>query len=69
MILVHLSVNDKPALIDEKNILFAEETSGKDQENKEIEFTRLYLKQSLPGENETYWIDVQETVKTLLKAL
>lgn len=69
MILVHLSVNGKSALLDENNILFAEETAGKDNDDNNVEFTRVYLKQPLPGENETYWIDVQESVKTLLKAL
>lgn len=69
MILVHLSVNGKSALLDKNNILFAEETTGKDADDKEVEFTRIYLKQPLPSENESYWIDVQESVKTLLKAL
>lgn len=69
MILVHLSVNDKPALLDENNILFAEETTGKDADDKEVEFTRIYLKQPLSGENESYWIDVQETAKKILQAI
>lgn len=69
MILVHLSVNGKSALLDENNILFAEETAGKDNDDNDVEFTRVYLKQPLPGENETYWIDVQETAKKILQAI
>ena len=44
MILVHLSVNGKPALINFTNILFAEECEREDANGKVISFTRLYLK-------------------------
>lgn len=69
MILVHLSVNGKPALIDPTNILFAEECEGQDAEYKQLSFTRLYLRQPLPGENGSVFVDVKEDVAKLLKAM
>lgn len=69
MILVHLSVNEKPALIDSENILFAEECDRQDEEKKPLSFTRLYLKQPLPGEDGSVFIDVKEDVAKLMKAM
>lgn len=69
MILVHLSMNGKAAICDQENILFAEEVEGKDKDGKEISFTRIYLKQPLPGENGTSWIDVQESVEKIAKQM
>lgn len=69
MILVHLSVNGKPALIDPTNILFAEECEGLDSEKKSIAFTRLYLRQPLPGEDGSAFVDVKEDVSKLMKAI
>lgn len=69
MILVHLSVNGKPALIDPSNILFAEECDGKDAGNKQLFFTRLYLRQPLPGDDGSIFVDVKEDVAKLMKAM
>ena len=69
MILVHLSVNGKPALVDPTNILFADECEGQDAENTHLSFTRLYLKQPLPGDGETAFVDVKEDIAKLLKAM
>lgn len=63
MILVHLSVNGKAAILDRSYIVFAEECT--DNENN-LMFTRIYLKQPLPGENGSPFIDVVETVEFLL---
>ena len=69
MILVHLSVNGKPALVDTANILFADECEGQDAEKNQLSFTRLYLKQPLPGEEGTAFVDVKEDITKLLKAM
>ena len=69
MLIVHLSVNNNPALLDEKNILFAEECEGEDSSKNKIEFTRIYLKQPLPAEEPVEQIDVIESVEKLLKLL
>ena len=69
MILVHLSVNNKPALIDPTNVLFAEECEGQDSEKRSVSFTRLYLKQPLPGDGGTAFVDVKEDIAKLLKAM
>lgn len=66
MISVHLSVNNKPALIDRDNILFAEECDGQDKDGNAISFTRIYFKQPLPGENGSTEVDVCENVKSLI---
>ena len=69
MILVHLSINGKLAIINSEQIIFAEECEGKNEKNELISFTRIYLKQALPGENGSSIIDVNESVETLLKYL
>lgn len=66
MILVHLSINKKSALIDEGNIMFAEECDDKDRDGNVISFTRIYFKQPLPGENGSTEVDVCENVKSLI---
>ena len=66
MILVHLSVNGKAAIIDPEMIMFAEEGEG-EKDGEKIVFTRIYLKQPLPGENENRFIDVQESVQKIAK--
>ena len=68
MILVHLSVTGKAAIIDPEIIMFAEDCEG-EQDGKPITFTRIYLKQPLPGENESSFIDVQESVQKIAKEL
>ena len=68
MILVHLSTNGKSAIVDPTLVMFAEDCSG-EKDNEQIRFTRMYLKQPLPGENETSFIDVQENVEKILKAI
>lgn len=69
MILVHLSVNGKPALVDPQNILFAEECELQDAEKKSVSFTRLYFRQPLPVEDGSAFIDVKEDVAKLMKAM
>lgn len=69
MILVHLSMNGKAAICDPQNILFAEECDGQDEQENPVSFTRIYLKQPLPGENGSMWLDVQESVDKILKSL
>ena len=70
MIFIHLSVNDGLALLDENNILFAEQLEGKDNDDKDIKFTRIYLKQPIPnGEEETSWLDIRESVEKLAKLI
>lgn len=69
MILVHLSINNKPALIDEKNILFAEECEGKDQQGNNVEFTRIYFKQPLTTEEPIGQVDIIESVEKMIKLL
>lgn len=70
MIFIHLSVNNGLALLDENNILFAETLEGKDEDKKEIKFTRVYLKQPIPnGDDETQWIDIHESVEKLAKLI
>ena len=64
MILIHLSVNNKPALIDAENIVFVEECEAVDQDN--ISFTRIYLKQPILEEK---WIDVKEKVEAILQSI
>ena len=64
MVVITLSVNGKPAMIEKANILFAEEI-----ESERISFTRIYLKQPIPGEDETLFVDVKETVNHLAKAM
>ena len=66
MILVHLSVNGKAAIIDTEIIMFAEDCEG-EKDGEKIVFTRIYLKQPLPGDNETSFIDVQESVQKIAK--
>ena len=68
MILLHLSTTGKPAFIDTKSILFVEECVEKDENNKEISFTRIYLKQPLiDSKSQTSCVDVQESVEKLFK--
>ena len=69
MIQVHLSVNNKPALIDEGNILFAEECDGKDEKDRPILFTRIFVKQAIPGDPENRWLDVRESVDRIMKLM
>lgn len=69
MLIVHLSVNNKPAILDEKNILFAEECEGKDTSENKVNFTRIYLKQPFTAEESVTQIDVTESVEKLLKLL
>ena len=64
MILVHLSVNEKAAIINPEMIMFAEECEGVDN-GKAITFTRVYLKQPLQSENGTNIIDVRERVQRI----
>ena len=68
MILVHLSVNGKAAIINPEMIMFAEECEGLD-DGKDVRFTRVYLKQPLQGENGTNIIDVRESVERIAKAM
>ena len=69
MILIHLSVTGKPAIIDEENILMAEEAEGEDRDGKAVEFTRIFLRQPIPGENEESgkWVDVKESVRKIME--
>lgn len=67
MILIHLSVNGKSAICDMDNILFAEEIDSEDDDGKAVHFTRIYLKQPLPGDNGSVFIDVQESVEKMVK--
>lgn len=69
MILIHLSVSGKPALIDVKNILFIEECEGQNDKEEHIEFTRIYLKQPLQANEPITQIDVIETVEKIIKLL
>lgn len=69
MILLHFSVNEKPVIVDEKSILFVEECEGIDKDDKPITFTRVYLKQPIPGENTIAWIDVKEGVEKIYKTI
>lgn len=62
MIVVHLSANGKAAIIDPKLIMFAEDCDGNDKDGNPVQFTRLYLKQPLPGDEGTSWIDIREPV-------
>ena len=64
MILVHLSVNGRPAILDATNIMFAEECVSDD-----TLFTRIYLKQPLPDGKSPGIIDVEENVDDLLNAI
>lgn len=68
MILVHLSITGKPAILDPDAMIFAEE-SEVTKDGKPIAFTRVYLRQPLPGEGECSYIDVQESVETLLREI
>ena len=68
MIVVHLSVNGKPAIVNPEFIIFVEDCSiEKDEET--INFTRIYLKQALPGDEATSFVDVQENVDKLYKMI
>ena len=70
MLVVHLSVNNKPALIQENNILFVEECEGEDKEKNHVEFTRLYFKQPVTTtEDPIVQIDIVEKVEKLLKMM
>jgi hypothetical protein len=69
MLFVHLSVNNKPALIDIKNILFIEECAGQNENKEHIEFTRIYLKQALAAEEPITQIDIVEKIDKLLKLM
>ena len=69
MILVHLSINNKPALVDEKNILFIEECEGQNQQGENVEFTRVYFKQPLTAEEPIGQIDIVESVEKMIKLL
>jgi len=69
MLLVHLSVNNKPALIQENNILFVEECEGEDNNKNHVEFTRIYFKQPIATENPIIQIDVIEKVEKLIKMM
>lgn len=69
MILLHLAFNGKPVILDSESILFAEDCEDKDASGKTLEFTRVFLKQSVPGEEGTAWIDIQEGVEKILKLI
>ena len=70
MILIHLSVNGNPALLDVENILFAEECESKIEGKKTpVKFTRVYLKQPIQEDDDTKWIDIKEKVLDLLKEI
>ena len=65
-LVVHLSVNNKTAIMDVDNIMFAEECEA-EEENNHVKFTRIYLKEPLPGQKPTQIIDVTESVDTIYK--
>lgn len=69
MIFVHLSANGKAAIIDPELIMFAEDCDGNDKDGNLVHFTRLYLKQPLPGEDGTSWIDIRESVEKIAKMI
>lgn len=69
MVSVHLSANGKAAIIDPTLIMFAEDCDGNDKDGKPVRFTRLYLRQPLPGEDGTSWIDVREPVEKIAKLI
>ena len=69
MLLVHLAVNNKLALIHQNNILFAEECEGEDAEKNKIEFTRVYFKQPISTEEPIVQIDIVEKIDKLLKLM
>lgn len=69
MILVHLSANEKAAIVDPELIMFAEDCDGNDKDGRPLHFTRLYLSRSLPGEEGTSWIDICESVEKLIKLI
>ena len=66
MVIVHLSVNGKPAMISPDFINFAEECEIQ-QDDKLIEFTRVYFKQKIDTENPIEYIDIKENIKQLIK--
>lgn len=69
MLLVHLAVNNKPALIQQNNILFAEECEGEDDKKNKVEFTRVYFKQPISTEEPIVQIDIVEKIDKLLKLM
>ena len=69
MIIVHLSVNKKPAIIKSDIIVFAEECDGKDKDGNELHFTRIYLEKPFLSESEDRFIDVVESVDKIAKAM
>lgn len=69
MISIHLSANGKHAIIDPELIMFAEDCDGTDKDKKPIQFTRIYLTQSLPGEDGSIVIDIQENAEKLMKMM
>jgi hypothetical protein len=70
MILIHLFLNGKAALLDETNISLVEECEGEDDKKVPVSFTRIYLKNAIEtNDDEIKQIDVQESADKICRMI